>query len=319
MIFSGLELMGEIPFTDVIITSTVLAPDGRRMSKSLGTGIDPLEAVAQHGADATRYGLLKISSTQDVRFSWGAIEEGRKLANKLWNASRLLLSYAEGSEPELRPRELEERWILARLDAAREQVDERTRLVRVLPGGRRALPPDLRRLLRLVPRGDQATAARRRPGRARDRARRARAAARAPAPGDAARDRGDLVEPAGPRVAPDRRRRGHRGLTPRRVRRGQTSVRSSGSRTRPGSSGGAASRCGSKATSGGSSRRSFGRSVRRRTATPRSRSSGSRGEVQRAEKMLANERFVANAPAEKVEEERDKLARYRRELDALES
>ena len=58
------------------------------MSKSLGTGIDPLEAVAQHGADATRYGLLKISSTQDVRFSWGAIEEGRKLANKLWNARR---------------------------------------------------------------------------------------------------------------------------------------------------------------------------------------------------------------------------------------
>src|SRR4029078_11411176 len=109
---------------DVIITSTVLAPDGRRMSKSLGTGIDPLEAVAEHGADATRYGLLKISSTQDVRFSWGAIEEGRKLANKRWNASRLLLSYAEGSEPELRPRGLEERWILARLDWAREQVDE---------------------------------------------------------------------------------------------------------------------------------------------------------------------------------------------------
>ena len=59
----------------------------------------------QHGADATRYGLLKISSTQDVRFSWGAIEEGRKLANKLWNASRLLLSNAEGVEPELRPRD----------------------------------------------------------------------------------------------------------------------------------------------------------------------------------------------------------------------
>ena len=78
MIFSGLELIGEIPFTDVIINSTVLAPDGRRMSKSLGTGIDPLEAVAQHGADATRYGLLKMSSTQDVRFSWGAIEEGRQ-------------------------------------------------------------------------------------------------------------------------------------------------------------------------------------------------------------------------------------------------
>ncbi|MDQ3994905.1 MAG: valine--tRNA ligase, partial [Actinomycetota bacterium] len=57
MIFSGLELMGEIPFTDVIIHSTVLAPDGRRMSKSLGTGIDPLDVIAEDGADATRYGL----------------------------------------------------------------------------------------------------------------------------------------------------------------------------------------------------------------------------------------------------------------------
>ena len=64
MIFSGLFLLEELPFSDVIIHSTVLAPDGRRMSKSLGTGIDPLEAVERHGADATRYGLLKISSTR---------------------------------------------------------------------------------------------------------------------------------------------------------------------------------------------------------------------------------------------------------------
>ena len=69
MIWSGLELVGDVPFTDVIIHSTVLAPDGRRMSKSLGTGIDPLELIAEHGADATRYGLLKMSSTQDVRFA----------------------------------------------------------------------------------------------------------------------------------------------------------------------------------------------------------------------------------------------------------
>ena len=69
MIFAGLFLLGEVPFTDVIIHSTVLAPDGRRMSKSLGTGIDPMEPIEAHGADATRYGLLKISSTQDVRYS----------------------------------------------------------------------------------------------------------------------------------------------------------------------------------------------------------------------------------------------------------
>ena len=122
MIFAGLELLGEVPFTDVIIHSTVLAPDGRRMSKSLGTGIDPLDVIEQHGTDATRYGLLKISSAQDVRFSYNAIEEGRRLANKLWNASRLLLQDA-GEVVELRPSSLEERWILARLEAARAELE----------------------------------------------------------------------------------------------------------------------------------------------------------------------------------------------------
>ena len=124
MIFAGLELLGEIPFTDVIIHSTMLAPDGRRMSKSLGTGSDPMEPVERYGADATRYGVLKISSTQDVRFSYGAIEEGRKLANKLWNVSRLILERAQETEPEARPRYLEERWILARIDAARGVLED---------------------------------------------------------------------------------------------------------------------------------------------------------------------------------------------------
>ena len=76
MLMMGLEFMGDIPFEDVVINPTILAPDGRRMSKSLGTGIDPLELVDSYGADATRYGLLKMSSTQDVRFSAGMIEEG---------------------------------------------------------------------------------------------------------------------------------------------------------------------------------------------------------------------------------------------------
>ena len=123
MIFSGLEVMNDIPFEDVIIHSTVLAPDGRRMSKSLGTGIDPLDVIADHGADATRYGLLKMSSTQDVRFSYGAVEEGRKLANKLWNVSRLILANAEGLVPRAEPRETEERWILARLEATRAELE----------------------------------------------------------------------------------------------------------------------------------------------------------------------------------------------------
>ena len=122
MIMSGLELMGDVPFEDVIIHTTILAPDGRRMSKSLGTGIDPLDLIAEHGADATRYGLLKMSSTQDVRFSAQQIEEGRKLANKLWNASRLLL-LAGPVEPETRPSSVEERWILARIDSTRAEVE----------------------------------------------------------------------------------------------------------------------------------------------------------------------------------------------------
>jgi valyl-tRNA synthetase len=124
MIMAGLELMGEIPFHTVNIHSTINAPDGRRMSKSLGTGIDPLEPIDEYGADATRYGLLKNSSTQDVRFSYGTIEEGRKLANKLWNVSRLILQHAEGVVPEAVPRDLEERWILARIEASRAELED---------------------------------------------------------------------------------------------------------------------------------------------------------------------------------------------------
>jgi valyl-tRNA synthetase len=122
MIFSGLELMGEIPFSHVIIHTTLLAPDGRRMSKSLGTGMNPLDIVAEHGADATRYGLLKMSSSQDVRFAIGAVEEGRKLAIKLWNASRLVLS-AGAAEGDPRPEAVEERWIFARLDETRREIE----------------------------------------------------------------------------------------------------------------------------------------------------------------------------------------------------
>jgi valyl-tRNA synthetase len=124
MIWTGLEALGDVPFTDVIIHSTVLALDGRRMSKSLGTGIDPMEPIEEYGADATRYGLLKISSTQDVRFSYGAIEEGRKLAIKLWNVARLVLQNAEGIGVCAAPQSLEERWILARLDASRAELED---------------------------------------------------------------------------------------------------------------------------------------------------------------------------------------------------
>ena len=93
----GLEFAGDIPFRDVYVHSVIQARDGRRMSKSLGTGIDPLEEIDVHGADALRFGLLAMSSTQDVRYSDAKVEQGRDLANKLWNASRLiLLNAADG-------------------------------------------------------------------------------------------------------------------------------------------------------------------------------------------------------------------------------
>ncbi|HLY85611.1 MAG TPA: valine--tRNA ligase [Gaiellaceae bacterium] len=122
MIFSGLELIGEEPYADVLIHSTLLNPEGKRMSRTMGTGIDPEDVLEPYGADATRYGLLKVTSSQDPRFSYGTIEEGRKLANKLWNASRLLLM-AGDAEPELKPSSIEERWILARIDATRAELE----------------------------------------------------------------------------------------------------------------------------------------------------------------------------------------------------
>ncbi len=124
MIWAGIEMMGDVPFSAVNYHSMILAPDGRRMSKSLGTGIDPSDLIAEHGADATRYGLLKMSSSQDVRFSVGTLEEGRKLANKLWNVARLMLSQAEGGKADARPQAVEERWILTRLDETRELLEE---------------------------------------------------------------------------------------------------------------------------------------------------------------------------------------------------
>jgi valyl-tRNA synthetase len=122
MIWAGLELMGDVPFTAVNYHSMILAADGRRMSKSLGTGIDPTDLLAEYGADATRYGLLKMSSSQDVRFSEGAIKEGRKLAIKLSNACVPVLN-AGAAEAGARPSSLEEGWILARLDAVRDELD----------------------------------------------------------------------------------------------------------------------------------------------------------------------------------------------------
>jgi len=123
MLMMGLEFMDDIPFSDVIINSTIQAPDGRRMSKSLGTGVDPLELVDTYGADATRYGLMKMSSTQDVRFSRGAIAEGAKFANKLWNAARFVVTQADlAAEPAPAGDEPADRWVRSRLARANGEV-----------------------------------------------------------------------------------------------------------------------------------------------------------------------------------------------------
>jgi valyl-tRNA synthetase len=145
MIMLGLEFAGDVPFSDVYLHSIIQAPDGRRMSKSLGTGVDPLALIdggprppvfgdgthppgdfPAYGADAVRFGLLAMSSTQDVRFNEEKVAQGRQLANKLWNASRLVLlrlpAGLELSGEAPRPEAVEDAWILSRLQAAKAEV-----------------------------------------------------------------------------------------------------------------------------------------------------------------------------------------------------
>jgi len=97
MIFSSQEFTGKIPFSKVYFHPTVLNKEGRRMSKSLGTGIDPLELIENYGADATRFGLLwqTGSNRQDIRFGEEDIIMGQKFVTKIWNASRFILSQSE--------------------------------------------------------------------------------------------------------------------------------------------------------------------------------------------------------------------------------
>ena len=123
MVMFGIELTGEVPFADVNIHSVIQAPDGRRMSKSLGTGMDPLGLIDVHGADALRFGLLAMSSAQDVKFNEERVKQGRDLANKLWNASRLILLRVSEVEPDPRAATtVEDRWIVSLLEQLTEHV-----------------------------------------------------------------------------------------------------------------------------------------------------------------------------------------------------
>jgi len=130
MIMTGLEFMGEVPFGDVAITCVVQASDGRRMSKSLGTGVDPRRLIDKYGADAVRAWAASVAmSSQDVRFDESRVEGYRRFANKLWNATRLVLS-SPGTPPQGGPgiievgEHLEDRWILSRLAQTTAAVTE---------------------------------------------------------------------------------------------------------------------------------------------------------------------------------------------------
>jgi valyl-tRNA synthetase len=124
MVMLGIEFTGQIPFTDVPITSVIQAPDGRRMSKSLGTGIDPLDEIEAHGADAVRFGLLAMASTQDVRYSAQRVKQGEDLTNKLWNASRLVLLNTGDADPSPRVSRVEDRWIVSAVERHTKHANE---------------------------------------------------------------------------------------------------------------------------------------------------------------------------------------------------
>ncbi|MCL5037846.1 MAG: valine--tRNA ligase [Chloroflexi bacterium] len=127
MIMDGLKFMGGIPFSDVFIHPTILAKTGQRMSKSLGTGVDPLELFEKYGTDATRFGLvIQTEQGQDLKYSEDRIEMSRNFMNKIWNAARYTLSFLKEDEDALPWDELllrtEDRWIISKTQRLIETV-----------------------------------------------------------------------------------------------------------------------------------------------------------------------------------------------------
>jgi valyl-tRNA synthetase len=281
------------------------------MSKSLGTGMNPIAQIETYGADATRYGLMKMASSLDATFSEGTIEEGRKLANKLWNASRLLIQ-AGVTEVDERPSALEERWILARLSSVQNAVErhlasfEFAHLVdelyhvtfddfcdwyleaikpRIHAGDADALATAAAALERLL----------------------------------------KLLHPAMPHVTEEI----WSYLPARETRLIVAPWPVAGDDAEAGALEGVQAAAERFRRSGvvtrleGEEKRIFDAVVKPERAPQKQNGNVDaererlRGEIARAEKMLANERFVANAPPEVVDAEREKLERYRRELDAI--
>jgi valyl-tRNA synthetase len=128
MIFSGMEQMGETPFRTVLIHGLVRDEKGRKMSKSLGNGIDPLEIIEKYGADALRFTLATGNSPgNDMRFSQDKVEASRNFANKIWNAARFILMNLEGHDvPCALPEELslEDKWIVNSFNRLAKEVTD---------------------------------------------------------------------------------------------------------------------------------------------------------------------------------------------------
>jgi len=128
MIFSGYEQMGEKPFETVLFHGLVRDSKGRKMSKSLGNGIDPLEVIDKYGADALRFSLITGNALgNDMRFYWERVEASRNFANKVWNASRfIMMNMPEDNVNEICPAELTEadKWILSKVNHLTKGVTE---------------------------------------------------------------------------------------------------------------------------------------------------------------------------------------------------
>ena len=129
MIFSGLAYTGKAPFDTVCIHGIVRDALGRKMSKSLGNGIDPLVVIEEYGADALRFMLVDGSTPgNDMRYSEEKVKAARNFANKLWNASRyVLMSLPEGAKnelPNLQNLEISDKWVLSKLNTLTREVKE---------------------------------------------------------------------------------------------------------------------------------------------------------------------------------------------------
>ena len=128
MVFSGIEQTGECPFHTVLIHGLVRDSQGRKMSKSLGNGIDPLEVIDKYGADALRMTLLTGNSPgNDMRFYWERVEASRNFANKVWNASRFIMmniEKAQAANVQLSDLTMADKWILSKMNSLAKEVTE---------------------------------------------------------------------------------------------------------------------------------------------------------------------------------------------------